>query len=197
MDVHTGAVPSDVVVIVLTGGTGARLGGADKATLVLHGATPLSLIVDALPGDVDIVVSGPPLPLLRQVTFRQEQPPGGGPVAGIAAALDGTQAPLVGVIAVDMPWAVPVLLSAIDRLRESPDTDVAVPIDRDGRRQPLCCAWRADRLRACLPANTQGAPVRALLQGAVVLEFTPGTDNLLDDIDTPDDLERALRRSDP
>ena len=190
-------MPSDVAVIVLTGGTGARLGGADKATLALHGATPLSLIIGALPGDFDIVVSGPSLPLLREVSFRREQPPGGGPVAGIAAGLDGTQAPLVGVIAVDMPWSVPVLLSAIDRLRDSPRTDVAVPIDREGRRQPLCCAWRADRLRACLPTEPAGAPVRDLLQRAVVLEFAPETDNLLDDIDTPDDLERALRRSDP
>lgn len=187
---------TDAAVIILTGGTGARLGGADKAMLALHGSTPIGMIIEALPLDLDIVVSGPCLPLLREVAFRQEVPSGGGPVAGIVAALTDVQAPLVGVLAVDMPWSVPVLLAAIDRLRDAPDVDVMIPIDPEGRRQPLCCAWRTDRLRACLPAEPHGSSVRDLLSRAVVGEFTAEADNQLDDIDTPEDLERALTRSD-
>lgn len=190
-------MPAEAAVIVLTGGTGARLGGADKATLPLLGSTPLTMVVDALPDDIDIVIAGPPLPLLREVSFQPDEPGGGGPVAGVAAALNGVQAPVVGVLAVDMPWSVPVLLSAIDRLRGTRDVDVMVPIDRDGRRQPLCCAWRTDRLRACLPADPHGSSARDLLARAVVCEFTPEVDDLLDDIDTPEDLERALRRHVP
>ncbi len=190
-------MPADVAVIILTGGAGVRLGGADKATLALRDSSPLRMIVASLPADCDIVVSGPPLPLLREVAFRQEEPSGGGPVAGIAAALTDVQAPIVGVLAVDMPWSVPVLLSALDQLGDAPDVDVVVPIDRDGRRQPLCCAWRTEILRTCLPDHPRDASVRDLLSRAIVREFTPEADNLLDDIDTPEDLERAITRSDP
>lgn len=194
---HTGAVALDFAVIVLTGGTGARLGGADKATLPLSGSTPLTMIVEALPDDIDIVIAGRALPLLRAVTFRREEPPGGGPVAGIAAAVAGVQSPIVGVLAVDMPWSVPVLMAAMDHLVTTPDVDVIVPIDRDGRRQPLCSAWRTERLVACLPSEPHGSSLRDLLARAVVWELTPEADNLLDDIDTPEDLDHAIRRIDP
>ena len=44
--------------------------------------------LEGVPADVDVVVAGPPVAVARSgVRFVQEDPPGGGPVAGLDAAL--------------------------------------------------------------------------------------------------------------
>ncbi|WP_181009845.1 molybdenum cofactor guanylyltransferase [Ornithinimicrobium sufpigmenti] len=91
---------SIVDLVILAGGRGSRLGGQDKAALVVGGRS----LVERLLQDVDlggvVVVVGhtplPPLPDGRTVLQTLEDPPDGGPVAGIAAgldALDGISAP--------------------------------------------------------------------------------------------------------
>src|SRR5207253_6166424 len=89
-------VPVDaglVVAVVLAGGEGRRMGGVDKAALVVGGRTLLDRILAAAAGVAGrLVVVGPPRPvgLERAVLFVQEDEPGGGPVPAVAAALDAT-----------------------------------------------------------------------------------------------------------
>lgn len=186
----------DWSVILLTGGTARRLHGADKAMLDLAGTTPLAMVLDSVPPDVPVIVAGDPIPTPRPVTFCREDPPGGGPAAGIASALPWTATDLVGLLAVDMPWSVPILESAVTALRDSA-ADVVVPIDGDGRRQLLCSAWRTEALRQAVThaGDLSGRPVRDLLTGVGVLELPHcGSDDLAD-IDTPEDLSRARDRA--
>ncbi|MCG7308570.1 molybdenum cofactor guanylyltransferase [Brachybacterium sp. ACRRE] len=74
--------------IVLGGGEGRRLGGVSKPDLVLGGRRLLDLVLDAGSGCAPRVVVAPdsvevPSGVLRTL----EDPPAGGPVAGIAAGL--------------------------------------------------------------------------------------------------------------
>ncbi len=96
-------------VIVVAGGHGRRLGGVDKAGIVLGGVTTLDMILDAIPPEMPVVVSGPERSTRRPVVFRQESPPDGGPVAGIAAAMEAISTTGVVIMATDMPWSAQLL----------------------------------------------------------------------------------------
>lgn len=156
------------------------------------------MVLTSLPADIAVIIVGPMTPTSRPVAFSREDPPGSGPAAAIAAALPLVSTTAVGVIAVDMPWAAPVLQRAIKALETDPDTEVVLPLDADGRRQLLCSAWRTSALRESVAAagDLQGRPVRHLLAGLDVRELDlPRTHTeQLSDIDTPEDLERERQR---
>ena len=89
--------------VILTGGRAQRLGGTDKASLEHQGLTLLGHALAAVAGAAETVVVGPEVMTPRPVTFARESPPGGGPLAGLAAgvaALEGEHEWVV-VLAVD------------------------------------------------------------------------------------------------
>jgi molybdopterin-guanine dinucleotide biosynthesis protein A len=184
--------------MVLAGGTGQRLGGIDKASLELSGRSLLDHLIGALPDTVPIVVAGPSRPTVRAVTFRIEDPAGSGPVAAIAAALPAISTPCVAVIAVDIPWAAPVVMQLIDELSRAGEVEAIIPVDAQGRRQLLCSVWRTSAVAAALDrlGDPSGRSVRDLVDGVVVRERQLSEDEtvMLADIDTPDDLARERRR---
>ena len=184
--------------IVLAGGTARRLGGVDKASLEVSGRTLLDHLIGALPDTVPIVVAGPRRPTMRAVTFRVEDPAGSGPVAAISAALAAISTPHLVVVAVDIPWAAPVVMRLVDELCRGGDAEAIIPIDAQGRRQLLCSAWRTTALTAALErlGDPGGRSVRALVDGVAVRErpLSPDEAAMLADIDTPDDLARERQR---
>jgi molybdopterin-guanine dinucleotide biosynthesis protein A len=91
--------------LVLAGGLGSRLQGADKAAITIGGTSVLDHLLLCLPEHVPVVVVGPECPTRRPVTFRREWPIHAGPVAGIASGLDAVTTPVIVLLAVDMPWA--------------------------------------------------------------------------------------------
>ena len=180
--------------IVLAGGRGRRLGGADKAGLAVGGMPTLDHLLVDLPDHVPVIVSGSSRPTARPVSFVLEQPPDGGPVAGIAAALAEVRTPVVVVLATDMPWAG----RLATRLAGEFDARVAealVPTDATGRRQPMCSVLATDALRRAIDrlGGARGQSMSALLTELSVQERP--LDRLerswMDDIDTPADLSRA------
>ncbi len=184
--------------VVLAGGTGARLGGADKAALELDGVTLLERALAATVSAVEVVVVGVEVPTSRPVTWTLEEPAGGGPAAGILAAVDrlGAGPELVAVLAVDMPLVTPVTVARLTWAVEA-DADVegAVLVDPDGRRQPLAAVYRRvalARARPDDPALEHGLPVRRLV-GRLRLAEVPAFGDEARDVDTWTDLE-ALRR---
>jgi molybdopterin-guanine dinucleotide biosynthesis protein A len=186
--------PADRTAVVLAGGTGRRLGGVDKATLSLGGTTVLGSLLDGLDADMPVVVAGDEQPTSRPVTFCRENPPGGGPAAGLGAALPFVQTPLTGVVAVDMPWAAPVLRSALDLLEHHVEVDAVVPVDTSGHHQYLCTAWRTESLRRIVNelGDLHGRAMREIVSSANIVELAlPDGDARLHDIDTPEDLRRA------
>ena len=74
-------------VVVLAGGTGRRLGGVDKGGLVVGGAALLDRVLQASAAARHTVVVGEPRATGRVVHWAREDPPGGGPLAGLAAGL--------------------------------------------------------------------------------------------------------------
>lgn len=155
---------ADFCGVVLAGGTAMRMDGIDKAGLELGGRTLLERTVDAFVDADEVVVVGPRSPTSRPVTFTREDPPKGGPVAGLLTGVDALlRAPaVVGVLAVDMPH---VTAYTMRRLREAAaGHDGAFLVDADGRRQ-LAGVVSAHRLDAVRPdrAHQHGMSLRALL----------------------------------
>jgi molybdopterin-guanine dinucleotide biosynthesis protein A len=97
--------PLRIGAVILTGGTAARMDGVDKASIEVGGVTLLERALHATSAAVDVVVVGDEVPTSRPVTFTREDPPLGGPAAGLLAGLDRlhTSPELVCVLAVDMP----------------------------------------------------------------------------------------------
>jgi molybdopterin-guanine dinucleotide biosynthesis protein A len=181
--------------VVLTGGTAARMDGADKASIELAGVTLLERALAATVGAVEVVVVGEQVPTSRLVTWTREEPRSGGPAAGLLAGLDRFRCPpdLVQVLAVDMPQVTP---GTFARLLEAvgPEDDGALLVDAAGRRQLLCGVYRRSALEEARPENREeehGLPVRRLLSRLALVEV-PAVGDEARDVDTWADL-RTLR----
>lgn len=126
--------------IVLCGGSARRLDGADKKTVVVGGMSLLDRAVAAVGDAVTIIAVGPAVPTTADVIWTRERPPGGGPVAGLAAGLPLATQPLVVVLGVDFPF---VDRPCIERLvAAAGDGDGAILADGSGRLQFLVAAYK-------------------------------------------------------
>jgi molybdopterin-guanine dinucleotide biosynthesis protein A len=188
-------------VIVLTGGASTRM-GRDKATLQVGGVTLLERTMSGVPTDVAVVIGGPEVSLARSgVQFVSEDPPGGGPVAGVAAALDRVDTPIVVVLATDLPMVGSVPQQLALALADSGDVDGVLAADATGHPQQLCAAYRTDALRRAIAAGgqTSGASMRSVVARLRVRTWTPAASDGRDpvrDIDTPEDLAQ-LKTGEP
>jgi molybdopterin-guanine dinucleotide biosynthesis protein A len=194
--VTSAASTSEPGAVLLSGGGAVRFGGADKASIEVAGQTLLERALHALAEIPDLVVVGDEVPTSRPVTFLREDPPGGGPAAGLLAGLAGFPRlpPVVVVLAVDMPLVSADTLSRLVRaLENAGDGDGALLVDEGGRRQYLCAAYRTAALLAAAPDSGQrhGLPVRKLVGGLRLVDV-PAVGAEAQDVDTWDDL-RALR----
>jgi molybdopterin-guanine dinucleotide biosynthesis protein A len=187
-------VPSPAPVataLVLCGGDSRRM-GSDKTAATLGGATVLDHLLDDLPADWPIVVVGPERPTRRAVRWTRESPPGGGPVAAVAAALSLVDTEVVVLLAGDMPFAADTAGRLASTLRADAATDGVVAVDTGGRPNPLLAAYRTAALRAELPDPPANAPARSLLAVAHTTLPVDEADSL--DVDTPEALAAARHR---
>ena len=182
----------DLAGVVLSGGGAARFGGADKASMEVGGTTLLERALLALAEVPDVVVVGDELPTGRPVSFLREDPPGGGPAAGLLAGLAGFPGlpRLVAVLAVDMPL---VTVATVRRLVLLAAEDGALLVDESGRRQYLCAVYRSEALLAAAPPleEQRGLSMRKLVAHLDLAEV-PALAGEAHDVDTWDDL-RELR----
>lgn len=174
--------------IVLAGGAARRLSGVDKPMLLVRGKPLLRHAIDALAGADPIVVAGPERAGITGVRWIREDPPGGGPVAGLAAALTVAGEPeLVAVLAGDLAA---VTRSTVDRLRAGlGSADGAVLVDAEGEPQWLLGVWRTRALRAVMPADPAGSGLRKVFRTLTVARV-PEVNGESADIDTPGDRLR-------
>lgn len=201
--------------LILAGGAGRRLGGADKALLDVGGRTLLERVLAAVAEADRVVCVGPVRATNQMVTWCREEPPGGGPVAALSAGLESLSAStgaalstgagagassalsppeVVVVLAVDLPFvdveAVSALVQAIG------DLDGAVAVDGTGRAQPLLAAYRRAALdaRLRLIGRPGGARVWDLVAG-LRLRDVPLT-AAAEDCDTVEALHAARAQLD-
>ena len=127
--------------VVLTGGTAARLGGVDKAALVYEGRTLLDRALAAVADADAVVVVGPPVATAPRgrapVRFVREDPPGGGPAAGLLAGCDALPDGVtsVMVLAVDMPHVTAATFRRLRAAAAGRDGAFLVQPGPGGRRQ--------------------------------------------------------------
>jgi molybdopterin-guanine dinucleotide biosynthesis protein A len=164
--------------IVLSGGTNKRF-GSDKSAALLHGITLLDHVLSFIPKEVKTVIVG-------KDVF--EEPPLGGPVAGIARGLQEIDTEYVAIAAVDMPYCSALFSQLLDAI----SADAAMPVDAEGFKQPLCGIYRRVALLSALEklGNPHAQSMRALTELLVIDEVQVDPSALLD-IDTPADLISA------
>ncbi len=199
------AAPPDAVVlagaaalpdaVVLAGGRSSRL-GRDKAAVEVAGVPLLDRVLRAVaPVCGRVVVAGPARQLALGTlapgrpdpVWCREDPPGGGPVAAVAAALPHVAADRVFVLAVDLPFLTARALRALAGAGPS-----AVAVDAAGRDQGLLGVWETARLRAALPDDPAGRSWHAVTRDiGVVRVRLPGDPAPETDCDTAADLAAA------
>lgn len=189
MSQSTMCLPYDAV--VLAGGYGRRLGGVDKAGLEVGGGTLLARVLVALAGAERTVCVGPERDTASAAIWCREQPPGGGPVAALAAAMPYLRERVVVVLAVDLPLVDTVTVAALVAAVADSDYGGAVAVDGAGRAQPLLAAYRRVALARAVAAlpTVAGASMRDLIAPLVLRRVPVGLAAL--DCDTADDLAAA------
>ncbi|WP_026252745.1 NTP transferase domain-containing protein [Streptomyces sp. PsTaAH-124] len=182
----------------MAGGAARRLGGVDKPGVRVGGRALLDRVLDACADATVTVVVADPRPTARPVRWAREEPPGGGPLAALAAGLSRTTADLVVVLSADLPFLRPDTVRRLLAALRAGRADGALLTDADGRDQPLVAAYRASALRRGLAGLTRehgaldGLPLRRL---TAVLDLTRVPDDVASfDCDTWDDIATARAR---
>ncbi|MEU4192693.1 NTP transferase domain-containing protein [Kribbella sp. NPDC026611] len=173
--------------LVLAGGGSTRFGGVDKAMLVLDGVTLLDRVLTATADAQSTVVVGPVRTTCREVEWTVEDPPKGGPVAGIAAGLQHGTAPIVVLLSCDLPWLTQADVSKlIDGLGEHDGHGLR---DRDGREQQLAAAYRRTALAEAIArtGDPRDKAVRRTLADLDLVWSSPT--HAGDDVDTWADFD--------
>lgn len=159
--------------VVLAGGAGRRLGGADKPNLAVGGKRLIDRVLAALAGLDEVVVVGE-VAVAAGVRVVREDPPGGGPAAAVVAGLAALSPRLtqVGLFAADLPF-----LDVAELVASATATTGALYADETGSAQWLCSLWPADalRYRAAQHPDSDGLPLRALLADMPAIRLTATT----------------------
>ncbi len=199
--------------VVLAGGRGTRLGGADKPGLVVGRQTLLGSVVSAVisAGAARVVVVGPERPAAltpgtgggraggpggggAQVRYAQEDPPGRGPAAALRRGLAEVSAPAVVLAAADLPFLRPAHVTRLLASLAGQAAPGVVPLDASGRPQWLASCWYPATLRGALDGYA-GSSLRGLLgplDPLLLPDETPaGEPPPWLDCDTAEDLRKA------
>jgi len=185
-----------VAAVVLAGGQARRMGGGDKALVMLAGRPLLAHVMDRIGPQVRLLAInangdgarfGLDVPVVPDVTAG-----GLGPLAGVLTAMDWAAvqgADRVLTVAVDTPF-LPVDL--VDRML-AVDAPVVLARTADGW-QGTTGLWSVslrDRLRADLTDGARKVTDWALAMGAVAALCPAGTPPPFFNVNTPDDLLQA------
>lgn len=205
--------------IVVAGGRGSRLGGVAKPLLTRNGRSLLAAALEAVSAAGTIAVVGTTelsdevqayrngAPAGQRVLLTREDPVYGGPAAAVAAgrraldeAADGSvpPAPYTVVIAADLLEPAALVAAVVDAAVGStrdPGGSAWVPVDGEGRLQPLGCVIGTAALRAAI---VDAAAVAGTLENASMMRLLATVQierlKLLDldfsDVDTPADVGR-------
>lgn len=193
-------------IVILAGGTAKRLGGVSKPDLDIAGRRLIDIVFDQLDAigftGQRIVVAPADVDVPRGVQLTLEDPPHGGPLAGIGAgvrALDVDDDDLVAIATCDAPVAVRLLPKMADVLSELMGTgaeepavsnfDGVVPLNEDGWPQYTHGLYRAGALRS-QPFERDGSVRRAL--GALHLATILDEAGHCLDVDEPEDVPALI-----
>ena len=167
-------------VIILAGGVGSRLGGVSKAEVRVNGTRLIDALLATLPTHVSVSIVTPyPIELgthAQTIRCVCEDPPFGGPTAGISAGLNPATE-MTAVLAVDAPASGTLLEALTNALATNPGADAAAIMSTQGHLEPLCVVWRTASLVAAFDqlGDPRDKPAKALLRIAGSVVPVPGT----------------------
>ena len=191
---------ADAAAIVVGGGGGERLGGVSKPDLTLGGVRLIDRVCGVLTEACAVgcvAVVPPSVRVPDGVARTLEDPPGGGPLAGIDAglrALGVGDDVLVVVVSVDAPGVgafLPALLEPASR--EGVEGRIVRGGDPEPFDQYLMGVYRAASLRRAIDeavavyGSVRGVGVRRVLRALDVERVSVSADACRD-IDTPEDV---------
>ena len=194
----------EISAAILAGGRASRLGGADKASLVVGGARIVERQLAALAGltdDVRIVANDAARYGDLGVRVVPDAIAGAGPLGGVYTALIDARHERVLVLAGDLPFVTAAFLERLAaESRTGEEVEAVVPRTRRGL-EPLCaiysrgCAGRARTLIARgelrMTAFVADLHVRELGHQALA---PYDEETLFDNVNTPHDYARARGR---
>ena len=184
----------------MVGGRSSRF-GSDKA-LALWEGQPLAARVAETVGSAagSVVLVGSPekygrlgFPVIADAVA------GFGPLGGVLAALEHSSADWNLIVACDMPHVTAAFLRFLLKTAAAGEAELLLPVDREGRPEPLCAAYRAGCRGAISDAVARGVrKVTAAFAALRVREmsfaeyaaFDPGG-LLFANLNTPADLTSA------
>lgn len=186
--------------VILAGGMGRRMGGADKGLQDLRGRPLVAWAIERLAPQVDHLLISANRNLAQYAAFGypvlpDEIPGFAGPLAGLHAALGHADTPLVASMPCDTPWLPVDLVARLLAALQENAADLTVARTPQ-RIQPLCCLTR----RSVLPNLTRylatgGRKVidwQASLHTTTIL-FDDATGEF-SNINTAEELARRSRR---
>ncbi len=191
---------SDLQGFILVGGESRRM-GRDKTQLRLGQQTFVERIAEALSGltgEITLVghndnCASYGMPVISDVCERS------GPLGGIYTSLAHCAAPWAVIVACDLPFVTTHFLRALSVYREG--YDAVVPVQKDGRWQPLCALYsRASCLPLARELITGGERrSRALVRKAVTC-FVPeesfhASEHPLINVNTTEEYAAALNQT--
>lgn len=188
---------------VLVGGRSSRF-GRDKALVDVNGrplARHVADIVSRVTGDV-FLVGDPDRYESLGLPVIPDQVRSFGPVAGISAALNHTSAEWNLIVACDMPNLRAPFLEQLFRRAEISKAPAVVPLQPDGREQPLCAVYSSQMRDVMNDAVQRGIRrvVDAISSLGVRLMLPPEyadidpSGEIFANANTPDELRRAVGR---
>jgi molybdopterin-guanine dinucleotide biosynthesis protein A len=198
----------EISAAILAGGRATRLGGADKASLVVGGRRILDRQLAALSpiaGEIRIIANAPARYAALGVPVSADAIAGAGPLGGVYTALLEARHDAVLVLACDLPFVTTRLLERLVRESEGDEAiDAVVPRSRRGL-EPLCAVYRT-RCTAVARRQIDAGELRmtAFLAALRVRELerdgSPAAEDegtLFENVNTPHDYARARDRVAP
>lgn len=138
-----------LTIVIQAGGESRRM-GQDKALLPFLGQPLIKRVLNRvapLADEIVVTTNSPERYRFLELPLFSDLIPGRGALGGLYTALSVAQQPLVAVVACDMPFASPSLLSAERDLLEQTGSDAIIPRSESGT-EPFHALYRRE---TCLP----------------------------------------------
>ena len=179
--------------------------GIDKAWLEIEGQPLIERTlasVRAVTSSVAIIANTEGYGSLGVAVFADTHQ-GIGPLEAVRVALSNTETNRVLLVACDLPFLTPELLGFL--LSIPSNNEAVVPLNADNRLEPLCAIYCKDSLEVVKELIKRGESKMAKLFDEVPTRFVEfnvireldGSSLFFENINTPEDYERALLQFKP
>ncbi|MFK7604221.1 molybdenum cofactor guanylyltransferase [Deinococcus sp. SM5_A1] len=181
----------DFTAAITAGGHSSRF-GADKALALLGGQPLLRHVAASLQGcPTRLLIAPAGKYVLDGWAVIPDTRPGEGPLAGLEAALRHTTTGWLAFTGVDLPALTPDFWATLAQAR-TPDALSVLPLDAEGRPQPLAGLYRRELLERVTELLDGGERRLKLAVSPKNSVLVNGLSPALRNVNTPDDLAMLI-----